>query len=66
MDQRSNENSARTARVRRLQILRKFGVFCCMRRAAASSGLFVTPLIYWTFPRERAAASVLTRFLRSA
>jgi hypothetical protein len=26
--------------------LRKFGVFCCMRRAAASSGLFVTPLIY--------------------
>jgi hypothetical protein len=26
--------------------LRKFGVLCCMRRAAASSGLFVTPLIY--------------------
>lgn len=25
---------------------------------------FVTPLIYWTFPVERAAASVLARFLR--
>ena len=52
MDQRSNENSARAARARRFKFsensesLRKFGVFCCMRRAAASSGLFVTPLIY--------------------
>ena len=57
-------------RLRRVQVLRKFGappkirsfllrVTCRVHRRA-----FVTPLIYWTFPVERAAASVLARFLR--
>jgi hypothetical protein len=70
MDQRSEENSARAARVRRLQILREFGEppkvrsFLLYATCRRQQRAFVTPLIYETFPRECAAASVLTRFLR--
>src|ERR1700686_3399071 len=70
MDQRSNESSARVARGRCVQILRKFGAppkirsFLLWLSRRRQRRAFVTPLIYWTFPMERAAASALARFLR--
>jgi hypothetical protein len=70
LDQRTLENVERIAEIGRVKILRIFGAppkirrFLSIRRAAADVALFVTSLIYWTFPAEHAAVSRLARFLR--
>src|SRR5450631_3056713 len=70
LDQRRNETRRECCRSRTDQLVRKFGeppkirrfLLCQTRHRQRRA--FVTPLIYWTFRTERAAPSVLARFLR--